>query len=862
MSERQRSRAQVCIAPGGSREQRCTRLGKTPKRFDAACSWLPPGAMKALLLCLLLCLPATAYAQSDAEHQQFLFAYKLLQRNEVKEAAAAFDEYLGKFPNGDKLGDAQYYRALLHRKAGDNRKAAALLARASKPTLVPGYALKLLSGQAYSDLGEYKQALASLELIDTDELPAKVAVSALYLKGLAYRGAENLPAAATALADAAELDTPMKPRALLDLAKVQAQMKDNQQALASLAKCLKLEDPATAPEAARFAGDLSYNAGQYDKAVGYYTTVISRYQSSKHFAPSQVGLMWARFANDEHEAVLKTYDQAAPTLPARQRATADYLAGSAHQELGQHEQARPLLQRVAEGQARPSIREKALYKLAVSLSELGEYAQLQAAAAALLERFPQTDLRADVAFLQASADAESGEVEKGVARLTELIRQGPSAGFYGPALLRRAHLYEKHGKLEAAVQDYDTYLDTIDKPNRTAMQTRLRLMELLGALARHERVIELAQDILTAEDTAPVTPEIQQEALYRLAVAHRFAGDLNKAMATHKQLMQQHPLNPYAAESGYEQGLIWMTQGEADQGVPMLLDAADNDKLDQSSRLSAMRVVAQHDVDRGNDDRALKLRLKMQLLAGPEVFSDDERLWLGRALIERGESRRAVGYLSDVQAESKQERAKLLIGRAYRHAGEMDKALAALNEVRAVSERYNVDAWLEIAKVYRDQGKLDEALRELAALQNPDRGQRIASQAMFEAGLIHKHKAIRSLRTSWRAAEPSYIAGRDAFKKLWLLYPDRDGEDLAKRAYLHLAALQHAMGQDEEEIQTLTELIEAEPQTPEATLAKAVLAERAGKRERADAYMRQVLNEAGGDSALSRLAGELIQRGD
>lgn len=815
----------------------------------------------ALLLCAIAC-PPTAYAQSDAEHQQFLFAYKLLQRNEVNEAAAAFDEYLGKFPDGDKLGDAQYYRALLHRKAGDNRKAVALLAKASEPTLVPGYAMKLLSGQAYSDLGEYKQALASLEAIDTDELPAKVAVSALYLKGLAYRGAQNLPAAATALADAAELDTPMKPRALLDLAKVQAQMKDNDQALASLAKCLKLEDPATAPEAARFAGDLSYNAGQYDEAVGYYTTVINRYQSSKHFAPAQVGLMWARFASDEHEAVLKAYDQAAPTLPAGQRTTADYLAGSAHQELGQHEQARALLQRVAEGEARPSIREKALYKLAVSLFELGEYAQLQAAAGMLLERFPQTDLRADVAFLQASADAEAGQVDKGVARLTELIRQGPDAGFYGPALLRRAHLYEKHGKLEAAVDDYDTYLDTVDKPNRTAMQTRLRLMELLGALARHERVIELAQGILAAEDTAPVTAEIQQEALYRLAVAHRYAGDLDKAMDAHKQLMQQHPLNPYAAESGYEQGLIWMTQGEADQGVPMLLEAAENDKLGESSRLSAMRVVAQHEEDRGNDDRALKLRLTMQQLAGAEVFNDDERLWLGEALIERGESRRAVGYLSQVQAESKQERAELLIGRAYRHAGEMEEALAALNEVRAVSERYSVDAWLEIAKVYRDQGKLDEALRELAALQNPDRGQRIASQAMFEAGLIHKQKAVMALRTSWRAAEPSYRSARDAFKKLWLLYPDREGEHLAKRAYLHLAALQHAMGQSESEVRTLTELIEAEPQTAAATLAKAVLADRAGQRERADAYLRQALNEADGGIELGQLAGQLIRRDD
>ncbi|MFK7790679.1 MAG: hypothetical protein AB8C95_14450, partial [Phycisphaeraceae bacterium] len=67
-----------------------------------------------LIIWLVWTIPgASVFAQSDAEHQQFLFAYKLLQRGEVADAASEFDEYLGKFPNGAKLGDAQYYRALL-----------------------------------------------------------------------------------------------------------------------------------------------------------------------------------------------------------------------------------------------------------------------------------------------------------------------------------------------------------------------------------------------------------------------------------------------------------------------------------------------------------------------------------------------------------------------------------------------------------------------------------------------------------------------------------------------------------------------------------------------------------------------------
>ena len=165
---------------------------------------------------------STAYAQSDAEHQQFLFAYRLLQRGDVEEAASEFDDYLGEFPQGEKLGDAQYYRALLYRRAGDNERAAETLDDSADPTLVPGYAVDLLRGQVPSDLGRFEDALASLERIDVEDLEPNVAVSALYLKGLAYRGADNLEAAATALGDAAQLDTPMRARALLDLAKVRA----------------------------------------------------------------------------------------------------------------------------------------------------------------------------------------------------------------------------------------------------------------------------------------------------------------------------------------------------------------------------------------------------------------------------------------------------------------------------------------------------------------------------------------------------------------------------------------------------------------------------------------------------------------
>lgn len=805
-----------------------------------------------------------AFAQSDAEHQQFLFAYKLLQRGETDEAAKEFDEYLGTFPAGEKLGDAQYYRALLYRQAGQNDNAAKLLKDAAKPTLVPGYAVDLLSGQVLSDLGQYDAALKSLEKINTEELDPKVAVSALYLKGLAYRGADNLQAAAAALGDAAKLDTPMKARAMLDLAKVHALMKDSALAIKTLDKCLAQDDPAITPEAARFAGDLSYNAGEYASAIAYYNTVVARHQSSAHFGPAVVGLMWAQFADGRYQQVIDAYNQTIKALPVQDRLAATYLAGSARQERGEHQQAAELFDLVAQGDGRLPIQEKVLYKLAVSRFELKDYDAMNKAAKKLLELYPQTDLKVDVAFLQAIAEAEAGQVERGAARLTRFVEAGPTDPYYQQALLRRAHLYETHNEIQAAARDYDAYLATITSPTPTSLQAQFRLMELLGALGQHARVIRLASGVLELNDTDLRTPQVEQEALYRLAVAQRFSGEDQAALATHRRLTDKHPINPYRAESVLEQGLIQMKLGDAERGVPLLLDAVEREGLGKSSKLNALRIVAQHDADNANPKRAYELRMKMQEIGGAEVFSSDENLWLAGRLISQGDAKPALGYLASVQklgGDSQKQRALLLTGRAQRLLGDYDKAIQTLNEVRAVSEHYGVEAWLEIALVYRDNGKIDQALNELVGLQNPDRGVSIAAQAYYEAGLIHRSLFEDARRRSDPVkAQQQADAARSAFKKLWLLYPDREGEDLSKRAYLELAEVQFASGELADELKRLEELVQTYPQSPYATYAKAVLAIRAGLQERADTYLRQTLEQAGNDDGLTARADKLLRR--
>ena len=203
----------------------------------------------------------------------------------------------------------------------------------------------------------------------------------------------------------------------------------------------------------------------------------------------------------------------------------------------------------------------------------------------------------------------------------------------------------------------------------------------------------------------------------------------------------------------------------------------------------------------------------------------------------------------------------LLTGRAHRLTGDYDAAREKLDEVRAVSERYGVEAWLEIALVHRDAGKLDEALAELTPLQDPDRGHAIASKAFFEAGHIYRTLQNQAKRQSnTKLARQHADDARDAFKRIWLLYPDREGEDLAKRAAVELAELQHAVGDAANETRTLEELAEAHPESAYASYAKAILAIRSNQSQRADTYLRQTKERAGGNKELTQRADTLLRR--
>ncbi|MBL4700411.1 MAG: hypothetical protein JKX85_04060 [Phycisphaeraceae bacterium] len=119
----------------------------------------------------------SASAQNAVAHQQFVFAYRLLQREEYKLSMQAFDEYLARFPGDEKKGDALYYRGLLDRNVGHNVTAIGYLEQNVAPLHVPDHAVLFLKGQIYSDLEQHQKAVGALEAIDMQTLDSDTKAS-------------------------------------------------------------------------------------------------------------------------------------------------------------------------------------------------------------------------------------------------------------------------------------------------------------------------------------------------------------------------------------------------------------------------------------------------------------------------------------------------------------------------------------------------------------------------------------------------------------------------------------------------------------------------------------------------------------
>ena len=783
-------------------------------------------------------------AQNNAEYQQFRFAYKLMKKGD-KHAGEAFDRYIEQYPDADKRGDALFFRALLYQREGKSFEAATLLNRIEKTHLMPMGSVNMLRGQVYLDEKHYEDALGFLEKVDESKLNAPRAATVNYLRGKAYQGAGNLPAAEKAFQACAALDSDVKGLALMELAQVQVNLGKIKPALATLDKCLELNDIKIEAKAARLAGDVSYKDGDYDLAVVYYDLVIRSHQTSSQFTKAILGSMWSHHGAGRYEVVLQKLNEYKELLEDAELGEAYYVAGASAALADQHELAIELLKEAQNRVGKGKLQEKTLYRLAYSQFEMGWMREMSQTVSKLKASYPNSLLLADTMFLMAVAEAEQGNIASGAAKLTEMVDKGEDHPLYHQAVLRRARLYEQNNELKAAAADYKTYVDTGSLENPAVLRAALRYADIKYQLEQYDEAKAVVQGILALRSSSDTNEKLEgsptsevldssmeQEALFRLMLIQIKQNENAQALATLDELEKTYPLHPYRAYGKYYRGLLLMSLGRQVESLQPLTEASNLEKLPDEYKTNSLHLLGIYYRQQQDDLAAFQTLQFIEGITGPQGLNDDELLWLAEYSNAQGMPQRALTCLDTLIARDDKvqggEMAKALYiqGQILQDQGKLTKARESFEHVVALGKGYDLDARIQLAKVTAANGNPEKAIEELKELCSSEASE-IAARSLLESSRFwRKIEQQKLLQGDAKGAHAAREEAARHLKRLVLLYPYPELEPLPQQGYLELASVTGIMGENEEAESYLAELVEKYPEGPYTTYAKALLSER------------------------------------
>ncbi|MCZ2090173.1 MAG: tetratricopeptide repeat protein, partial [Burkholderiales bacterium] len=681
-------------------------------------------------------------------------------------------------------------------------------------------------------LKQYDKALVWLEKIDPATLEPSLRASALFLRGQAYRGVGNLPAAVAQFTGASEIESPLRPRAKLELGRALAESGNLAQAIEATRAAATSGDPAVAPEAARVAGDLSYKAGQYAPAIDYYRVVLTNYTTSPQVSPAALGMMWAMLAMKQHPQIITAFEQYKAAMTPEDRVVAWYLTGSAYQDAGEHDKAAGLFNALVMGSSGSAVEDKAMYKLAYSQVELGQYEQAQQTIDRLREKHPDSPLVIDGQFLLASMDAKRADAASGIRRISALIEQGANQPQHARALLLRAKLQETSGQLDAAARDYTAYLSLAGAP-ATARQTdvegiqeaSLRLVDIEYRQGRFDNAVKVATQLLERKE---ITTTVRQQTLYRQALGYIKLNKLAEAEHALTTLLSLSPAGSLGAEASYYRGLTRMAMRKPDPAVADLQLAAGQATLDKALQINALRLVSIRQRELRQTQAIVATIQQLEKLAGIGGLSAGELLWIARYEQDRQDHKAAIRYLKPIiarqvdAATDQRAWALRMTGRSLRQLGDLPAAINAYREAVALPHADPGRTRLELAKALRQAGKTNEAMDEYHELMNSELSA-VAAEALSQMADVHIAGAQASAATNDTAGSKlQHEEARKLLKRLVLLYSFPELSPLPQVSYLRLAEVESQLGDAKAAQATLQEAVEKFPDSPYAQYAKAL----------------------------------------
>ena len=695
---------------------------------------------RCIVFAALLCASAVdspLSAQDSAADREFTFAARLLERGEHGLATEAFDQFIARFADDQRVADAHYYLAILARRRGEAEAAERHLELVLNPRHVTAAALHMLRGQVKLERGQSAEALAELEQVKADALPDDNSRATWrYLLGSAYRAAGNLAGAAEQFDAAAKVDTAVRASALVELGKVRADLKQQNEAIDALMEALAANpSPALAAEARALAADLSYTLRQYDRAAELYQQIVQQHQASPAFGPAVAGVLRSLFAAGQYQKVLEQYEATRSLAPREQTAEVLYLVGTSHVQLQQYAKASDyFLQflRLTGGEHRLAGEVAYHYALCFYHLDLDAFEKW---VASFEDDLPKMSRGPELQFLRAQAAISRNRPSQAVAYLAPLIKQ-PDGAHARQALAQRAALYEQLGQTAEASADYAEFARRFpDDP--TALDAGRRAIDLAFRAGQFERAVELGESWLTRTNVAA-----DQAAEVRLKVALSLLklDRRDESLKALGALIETRPPAALGAQAHYWRGVLLAAESSADGRAIEALRQAVAGPLPEEQKAAAMTLIAQQHVKAGRQSDALEAYEQLRGLRSPEKFEPTVAVWVGRGLHQAGRDEAALLWLRPLVARrdvSEPIKAEALfhIGESLRRLGRHEEAIETYRQLVALSRGYEDQGRLGLAHALQAVGKPTEAINEYDALISASASE-VAADSLLHSALL------------------------------------------------------------------------------------------------------------------------------
>ena len=686
-------------------------------------------------------------AAAADEQAQIDFADGLFARGFNEDAAEEYRAYLSDFPEGPhrlvalyRMGEAETALGRYDAAIGAFDRA---IARASTGDIV--LRSRLRKGAVLIKLGRPDEAVKLLAALAGESTSSEIAGEVLYFLGKAHADSGRTASAISAYSRLVkEQDASVfAPMGRYQLAFAYVAQGDLEKAAVEFSQVAGTEgaDDALRMESYYRAAESYDTLGWFDAAVSAYERLERDYPDSVYAHRAHYGHSWALYEAgkvDEAVGAAREFSRAYPDSPYR--AGTLYLLGNCFQQREEFDAALNAYSDLRGTFPESEFAGRAQYKSAWVHYLKGDEESARRELDGFLGLADMKGLEGDALFLRGTLLYEEGALSEACDAFLMVYASFPASEFASDAVFKHGECLGRLGRHEEAAKALGSFADTYPDHGR-AVEAHLRAGDAHFALKNFPEAIARYERALSEASKGPV----QEQGLYRLAIAQYNRGRYAESTAVFGELLESYPGGKYAAEANLRTGDYLLREGsDPMKAIPFFERAYETAGAGPYAG-RALKGLALARYESKDFDGAAESFLRVMTAWSEVRLNEKTYAWVGEHLFSREDWDKALiafeALLLHVPDYPNPERVLFRIAECAERAHRGEEVLDRYQRVidAAPAGAMALDAKFRMAGLYEAQGTMELALPLYEAGANANNGE-TAARSRFRLGEIYEER--------------------------------------------------------------------------------------------------------------------------